>query len=168
MNNWNVEGMSEEVVTAALTRHRGDLILASESIGLRPSKLVQYIKSVPSVGVVYQTIEQVKSSGEFDAQTQASFEKEIRLRASAYRLDGLEVIHEIATTQHTSAAEGDVRLRAAIQLRGTADVAVSTGGDLLAELNAAYQSAAPRIKRLRAVEIEFEQPAEQASPQLAG
>ena len=156
MNNSNVEGLSEEVVCRALTKHRGDLILASESIGKRPSQLVRYIKSVPSVEATYLAIEQVKASGEFNAKAQAAFEQEVRSRAVAYKLDGLEVIHEIAVTPHTSAAEGDVRLRAAIQLRGIADAAPAGTSDVLAELNSIYHQMAPRIKTMRiAAQIEF-------------
>lgn len=165
MSNSNVEGLSEKVVIDALTRTQGDLILASQDIGLRPSKLVQYIKCVPSVEVHYLAIQQVKSSGEFDAKTQAAFEKELRLRASAYRLDGLEVIHEIAMAPHSSAAEGDVRLRAAIQLRGSNDTGAVGGDNVLAELNTLYHTNARRIKSMRIAQIEFE---DEASPQSDG
>jgi hypothetical protein len=57
-----------------------------------------------------------------------------------------------------TAAQQDVRLKAAIQLRGNSVEANVDSGQLtiLQELNKQYVETAPRIKSIRAVQIEYE------------
>jgi hypothetical protein len=153
----SLDGLNEQIVKDVLVEMRGDLIRASEKMCVRPSKLVQWIKSVPSVSALWMEMEKVKSAPEFDRVSQAQFEEEIKVRTSAYKLEGLEVIHELATTDHKEVASmAEVRLKAAIQLRGAGEN-VSIGGDtVLHELNALYHRAAPRIRSMRAVQIDFD------------
>ena len=148
--------LDEETVQHVLTKTRGDLIQSSRMLQCRASTLVDWIKSVPSVGALWSEIEKYKADPAFDNATQAQFEAEIRARSAIYRLDGLEVLHELAMAPHTNASEADVRLKAAIQLRGLPDAGTGGGDGILAELNTLYHSAAPRIKSMRAVQIEFE------------
>ena len=57
-----------------------------------------------------------------------------------------------------SAAEKEVKLKAAIALRGApeAKVQADSQSQVLAELNDLYQQNAPRIKSVRAVQIEYQ------------
>ena len=149
--------VSEDTVTQALIDARGDLVVASGLLAVPPSKLVQYIRAVPSIAATWQELEAVKSTPEFDGASQRWFESEMRNRLAAYRFEGLEVIHELATMPHgESSSMAEVRLKAAVHLRGAADGMSSDAGNVLAELNAIYQANAPRMKSIRAVQIEFE------------
>jgi len=161
MSRLPVEDLSEEIVRMVLTQAQGDLIQSSRRLNVRPSQLAGWIKSVPSVAAHYLTIEQIKADPRFDDATQTQIEAEIRSRASMYRLDGLEVIHEIAMSPHTNASEMDVRLKAAVQLRGAGSDMPQGGDGVLMELNALYHKNAPRIKSMRMAVIEFD-----TSPEL--
>lgn len=156
MSRLSVEDLSEETVRLVLTQSGGDLIQSSRKLNVRPSQLVGWIKSVPSVAAHYLTIEQIKADPRFDDASQAQLEAEIRARAAAYRLDGLEVLHELATTPHTNASEADVRLKAAVHLRSAGSDMPQGGDGVLAELNSLYHKNAPRIKSMRMAVIEFD------------
>jgi len=58
-----------------------------------------------------------------------------------------------------SAAMAEVKLKAAIALKGSGNDTVRNDGQssILAELNQIYQTTAPRIKSVRVSQIEFEQ-----------
>ena len=148
---------SEECVRDMLIECRGDLIVTANRLGYRPSWLVDWIRAVPKLTVVYNEIEKVKADPDFDQAAQAHFEDEIRRRTAAFKLDGLNVIHELAVTPHgESAAMADVRLKAAIQLRDAGGESTQGGANVLAELNELYRRSAPRIRSMRAVQIEFD------------
>lgn len=154
----------EDTVKEVLMRHKGDLIKSAGTLCVRPSTLVAWVRSVPSLAALWGEMEAVKADPAFEAASQQQFADEIRARISAYRLDGLEVLHELATTDHDGmAAMAEVRLKAAIQLRGVEDVITSSSSNLMAELNALYLERAPRIRSMRAVQIEFEAGPESAS-----
>ena len=80
------------------------------------------------------------------------------LGLEGYRIEALDVIHEMAMMTYDSAAMAEVKLKAAIALRGAPEAKVGTqdNGAVLAELNAIYQEAAPRIRTVRAVQIEYD------------
>ena len=147
--------LDEATVRLVLLRNKGDLILSAGQMQIRPSTLVRWIKSVPSITALWQEMEQVKADPAFTSATQVQFEQEIRERTSLYRLDGLEVLHELATTPHESASMAEVRLKAAIELKGATDIGGHSQGNVLAELNTLYHANAHRIKSMRAVQIEF-------------
>lgn len=151
--------LNETRVKEALIESRGDMIQASQALDIRPSKLGMFIRSVPSVAALWMEMEAVKATPEYETASQQWFENAIRARLAAYRFEGLEVIHELATTPHgENAAMADVRLKAAIQLRGASDGTASDAGGVLAELNQIYHANAPRIKSMRVTQaqIEFE------------
>ena len=160
----------EDTIREVLLKHKGDLMKSSGDLACRPSTLVRWIKSVPSVAALWETMEAVKADPAFEKASQSQFADEIRSRAIAYRLDGLEVIHELATTDHgDNASMAEVRLKAAIQLQGVGDVGTSSTNSVLAELNALYHEHAPRIRSMRAVQIEFDvgpEPGETVGQQL--
>ena len=151
------EDLNEEIVRSVLLKNKGDLIRSAQTLTIRPSTLVRWIRSVPSVAAIWNEMEVVKADPAFDSATAAQFEAEIKARATVYRLDGLEVLHELATTDHDGVSSmAEVRLKAAIELRNASEIGVMTGGNVLAELNELYRANAPRIRSIRAVEIEFD------------
>jgi hypothetical protein len=149
---------SEETVRTVLLTHKGDIIKSAGDLGVRPSTLVNWVKSVPSVAALWGEMEAVKADPAFEAASQQQFADEIRSRAAAYKLDGLEVIHELAVRDDEGvAAMAEVRLKAAIELRGAGEIATGGMSNVLAELNTLYQQHAPRIKSMRAgLHIEFD------------
>lgn len=155
-------GISEDTIATVLTANKGDLIMTAEDLGMVPSKLVRYIRAVPKLAATYAAIDEAMKGDDLDAKSAAAISRAIQERTAAYRLDGLEVVHELAMAPHRNAAEAEVRLKAAIELRGKADSGAVAGNAVLAELNDLYQKSAPRIKTLRAVQIEFELPSDEA------
>jgi hypothetical protein len=152
---------SEEIVRDVLLRNLGDLIQSAGTLGVRPSTLVRWVRSVPSVAALWAEMQAVKADPAFETASHQQIADEIRSRAAAYRLDGLEVIHELATTDHEGVASmAEVRLKAAIQLRGAEEMVSTSSSAVMAELNALYHERAPRIRSMRAVQIEFEVPTE--------
>ena len=165
--------LSEETVKLVLLRNKGDLIRSSSEMNVRPSTLVAWIRSVPSVSTLFSEMEALKADSSFEAATQQQFETEIRARLQTYRLDGVEVLHELATRDDEGvSAMAEVRLKAAIQLAGASQPQNSMAGNVLSELNELYRLNAPRIKSMRAIQIEFDdpitQPVEQASLTVSG
>ena len=153
--------LNEDIVRLVLLRNKGDLIRSAGELTIRPSTLVRWIRSVPSVANLWQEMELVKADPAFDNATAQQFEAEIKARATVYRLDGLEVLHELATTGHDGVSSmAEVRLKAAIELRSSTEFGSTGGGNVLAELNELYRVNAPRIRSMRAVEILYDdQPA---------
>lgn len=150
------EALDEVTVKMVLLRNKGDLILSAGEMCIRPSTLVNWIRSVPSVKNLWDEMEALKADTKFEAATAEQFAKEIANRAAIYRLDGLEVLHELATEDHDGvSAMAEIRLKAAIALRGATDYVPTSGNNVLAELNTLYHANAPRIKSMRAVQIEF-------------
>jgi hypothetical protein len=156
-----MDAPSEDAVRDVLIANKGDLIISATRLGCRPSMLVSWIRAVPSLTAVWNEMEKVKADPDFDSASQSVFDAEIRRRTAAYKLDGIEVIHQIATTEHgESAAMADVRLKAAVQLRDAGGDITQGGSNVLIELNELYRKSAPRIRSMRAVQIEFEAPDE--------
>lgn len=156
-------GIDEDTIATLLTTNKGDLILTAEDLGMVPSKLVRFIRAVPRLAATYAAIDEAMHSDGQESKSAAAISRAIQERTAAYKLDGLAVIHELATTAHRNAAEAEVRLKAAIELKGKADSGAVAGNAVLAELNDLYQRSAPRIKTLRAVQIEFELPSDAAA-----
>ena len=135
------------------------MIRSSSEMNIRPSTLVNWIRSVPSISSLFSEMEALKADAAFEAATQQQFEAEIRNRLQAYRLDGIEVLHELATRDDEGVSSmAEVRLKAAIELAGASQPQNSMVGNVLAELNELYRTNAPRIKSMRAIQIDFDDP----------
>jgi hypothetical protein len=164
-----VVGLTEDMVLKALIGAKGDLIQTGLALGLGLGKLHSFIRNVPRVRLLYTEMEKLRRGmpeDEFDQLSADRFRDEIDARTACYQLEGLEVIHELATTPHESAMMAEVRLKAAMQLRGAS---TGQGGSLVAlmnDLNAAYQASAGTVKGLRAsatLHLTVEAPAEPES-----
>jgi hypothetical protein len=155
--------ISEDSICAALTTARGDLFVASAYLSVTPRELDWYIRASDPVQKFVGAINRVKATPDYDRLSGEQFQDQLRLLTSAYRLEALDVIHDIATMpddgpEPMSAAMMEVKLKAAIQLRGTvAEAPVNNQqSQVFKELNTLYQQAAPRIKSMRVAQIEFE------------
>ena len=168
--------ISEDTVTAALMSARGDLFVASSYLGVTGRELDGYIRASEHLQAFCAAIGTVKTSADYKRLSDEQFEDELERLTKGYRLEALSVIHEIATEAivsddrilpdgqivpgaKMSAAEKEVKLKAAIALRGApeAKAGVNDQSQVLAELNELYQQNAPRIKSVRAVQIEYQQ-----------
>jgi len=157
--------ISEDTVTAALMSARGDLFVASSYLGVTGRELDGYIRASEHLQAFCAAIGTVKTSADYKRLSDEQFEDELERLTKGYRLEALSVIHEIATEaivsddgSKMSAAEKEVKLKAAIALRGApeAKAGANDQSQVLAELNELYQQNAPRIKSVRAVQIEYQ------------
>lgn len=154
--------VSEQTITDALTSARGDLFIASCYLGVTARELDGYIRSSETIQGFVAAIDRVKRDPEYDRLSNDQFEDQLDRLTKAYRVEALGIIHELATipmTTELTAAMAEVKLKAAVQLRG-ANVDNSKNGDqmlVLQELNQLYQQSAPRIKSIRVAQIEFKE-----------
>ena len=156
--------ISEDTIRDALTRCRGDLFAASGYLSVSPRELDRYIRASDTLQGFCASITTVKQDAEYDRMSADQFRKELENVTRANRLEAENIIRELANMEFDSAAMADVKLKAAIQLRGAhADTPVNSDQALvLAELNKIYQESAPRIKSVRAaIHVEYHTPGEQ-------
>lgn len=157
--------ISEQSICDALMTARGDLFIASAYLHVTPRELDSYMRANEGLQAFLSAIGHVKASAEYDRLSNEQFSDALERLTREYRHDALKVIHELALMDYTdaagvaSAAMAEVKLKAAIQLRGPAqEVSVTSGqSQVLAELDNLYRHAAPRIKSIRAaVQIELD------------
>ena len=153
--------ITEDSLVAALMSARGDLFVAASILGVTGRELDGYIRASEGLQAFCAAIGTVKTSTDYKRLSDEQFEDELERLTKGYRLEALDVIHEVATEpmEGMSAAEKEVKLKAAIALRGApeAKAGVNDHSQVLAELNELYQQNAPRIKSVRAVQIEYAQ-----------
>jgi hypothetical protein len=153
--------VSKDSIKNALTKGRGDLFLSSSYLGVTIRELDRYIRSDIELMAFAGSIEQIKTDDKYDKLSNEQFKKELERKCRDYKIEALDIIYDIATMQPEdglplTAAQQDVRLKAAVQLRGTSEVTGDSGQQLiLQELNKEYLETAPRIKSIRAVQIEY-------------
>lgn len=168
--------ISENTVTEALSTARGDLFVAASYLGCTGRELDSYIRASEGLQAFTAAIGTVKSTNaDYKRLSDEQFTDELERLTKGYRLEALDVIHEIATLPvvgadrmmpdgsvldgvKMSAAELEVKLKAAIALRGAPEAKTATNDQsaVLAELNDLYIQNAPRIKSVRAVQIEYQ------------
>lgn len=163
--------ITEPLLAQHLKDARGDVFVAASMAGCTPIQFRRAIKASETLQGLYCTIERLKGNEDYDKLSNEHFEAQLNELSREYRLDGLQAIHDIATMQAASAAELEVKLKAAIQLRGTAGATASgDSATILAELNRLYAVNAPRIKSIRVstAQIEFQdgETQEQHQPEL--
>ena len=153
--------ISEDTIRDALQRTRGDLFAASGYLQVSPRELDRYIRASDTLQGFCASIAAVKQNAEYDRMSADQFRKELENVTRANRLEAENIIRELAHMSFDSAAMAEVKLKAAVQLRGAhADTPVNSDQALvLAELNKIYQESAPRIKSVRAaIEVEYHSP----------
>lgn len=145
-------GITEKKIKQALTEARGDLFLASSTLDCTPRELDGYIRASAELQQFAAAIERVKVDPAYSRMSAEQFENELADLTRAYKVVGLEQLHELATMDAgDNAAMAKVKLQAAISLRGGEQ---RVAGDrevehALTELNALYHANAPRIKEIR-------------------
>lgn len=151
--------ISEHSIKEALTEAKGDLFLAACALDCTAQELDKYIRRSSVLQSFAAAVEQVRRDVNYDRMSAEQFENRCADLTRAYRLDGIQVLHELAVTPHgDSAALAKVRLEAAQALRGGPH---SGSGNseveaTLAELNQLYLQNAPRIKEIRQTVVVME------------
>lgn len=150
--------ISVATIQTALTTTKGDLFLTAAYLGVTARELDGYIRRSDEIKAFIAAIAVVKKDDQYARMSADQFGEELENITRAYRLEAVNVIHELATMPFDNAAMAEVKLKAAIQLRG-ADTVVSGNNDhaqVLSELNNLYRESAPRIKSIRIAQIEME------------
>lgn len=151
--------ISEDSIKSALIDGKGDLFLAACTLDCTVQELDRYIRRSSELQSFASAVEQVKRDVNYDRMSAEQFDNALIELTRIYRIDGLETLHELATTDHgESAAMAKVRMEAAIALRGGSSHS-GGGGEMestLAELNNLYLQNAPRIKEIRQTVVVIE------------
>ena len=151
--------ISEQGIKDALTESKGDIFLAACALDCTAQELDRYIRRSGDLQAFAAAIEQLKVDPAYSRMSADQFENQLADLTRAFRVDGLNEIHKLATLEFgDSAALAKVKLEAAIALRGGGHVGGSNSEaeNTLAELNALYHQNAPRIKEIRKTVITFE------------
>jgi hypothetical protein len=150
-------GITQDSICFALMSGRGDLFLSASYLGVSGRELAGYIRASDDLQVFVAAIGTVKNDAGFEKLSAAQFTDRLATLTREYQIDGLEVVHEMATMSFDNAAMADVKLKAAINLRGLPGVAIQSTDrhQVMAELNQIYQQSAPRIKSVRLAQIEY-------------
>jgi len=158
--------ISQDTIKEALTKAQGDIFIAASYLHVATRELDRYIRSSDELQLYAGAIEQVKSNPNYEKLSNDQFKRELEHKTRSYKLDALEEVYKIATLTEHDLPEGvllngammDVKLKAAIKLMGDkSETPVNLEHqNILAELNNQYLSTAPRIKSVRAVQIEYD------------
>lgn len=151
--------ISEDTLSRTLIDVQGDIFLAASYSGCTVRKMDEYIRRSPFLQSLVANIRQVKADPEYERSSAEQFAAELERRQQMYRIEAVDEIHALAMQPMSeNAAMMDVKLKAAVALKGKdATVVVNDErANILAELNRQYLENAPRVKSVRAVQIEFE------------
>lgn len=168
-------GITTETITEALMSARGDLFVAASILGCTGRELDSYIRASEDLQAFSTAIGTVKAGADYKRLSDEQFSDQLENLTKGYRLEALDVIHDLAmepistpdrfledgTTvigTRMSAAEKEVKLKAAVALRGAPEVRSGAGDQsaVLAELNELYIQSAPRIRSVRIAQIEYQ------------
>jgi formylmethanofuran dehydrogenase subunit E-like metal-binding protein len=151
--------ISEDRIKEAMTDARGDLFLAACALDCTAQELDRYVRASAELQSFAAAIEKVKVDPVYSRMSAEQFDNELADLTRAYKVVGVEELHELATMDPKgSAAMAKVKLQAAIALRGGQQ---QVAGDreiehALSELNTLYHQNAPRIKEIRQTTIKLE------------
>lgn len=145
------EPLNEQNIKRKLLDNKGDLVVTAQALGIKISKLHSSIRCSDVLKATMMTMERVKADPMYEEMSREQFADHLASLSSVYQLEGLNTIHELAMMDHgENASLADVRLKAAMALRGTGSSTNTGNGGILSELNEAYLSMATRVKNLRA------------------
>ena len=152
-------GITQDAVCDALLKAKGDIFVTAAILGVTGRELDGYIRTSEALQMTVMGITQVKGDPAYDKMSSEQFRDEYDRLSSQYKIEAVNEIHALAMMpiNAESAAQNDVKLKAAVQLRGPVmerSQAVDNSG-VIDELNALYIANAPRIKTMRAVQIEY-------------
>lgn len=139
--------VTEASMKEALIEARGDVFIASQLLGVTAIRLDRAIQVSASLQACLETVKASTPGVSLEA-IHAGIER----RVSMYRVAGLDALHDLATMPiDVNSAQNQVKLAAAARLAGET-ASAGGGGELvetLRELNAQYQSEAPRLRVTR-------------------
>lgn len=144
--------ISEQSIKTALTEAKGDIFLAACALDCTPRELDIFIRRSAALQAFASAIETVKVDPAYSRMSAEQFENQVADLMRAFRVDGINEVHKLATMEFgDSAALAKVKLDAALALTGntSARAGNSETENALAELNALYHANAPRIKEIR-------------------
>ena len=144
--------ISEQSIKTALTEAKGDIFLAACALDCTPRELDLFIRRSAALQAFAGAIETVKVDPAYSRMSAEQFENQVADLMRAFRVDGINEVHKLATMEFgDSAALAKVKLDAALALTGKtgASAGNSETENALAELNALYHANAPRIKEIR-------------------
>jgi hypothetical protein len=144
--------ISEQSIKTALTEAKGDIFLAACALDCTPRELDLFIRRSASLQAFAGAIEAIKVDPAYSRLSAEQFENQVVDMLRAFRVDGLNEVHKLATMEFgDSAALAKVKLEAALAMSGggTTKAGNSETENALAELNALYHANAPRIKEIR-------------------
>jgi len=144
--------ISEQSIKTALTEAKGDIFLAACALDCTPRELDIFIRRSAALQAFAGAIETVKVDAAYSRMSVEQFENQVADLMRAFRVDGIQEVHKLATMEFgDSAALAKVKLDAALALTGggTTRQGNSETENALAELNALYHANAPRIKEIR-------------------
>jgi hypothetical protein len=153
--------ISEQSIKTALTESKGDIFLAACALDCTPRELDLFIRRSAALQAFAGAIETVKVDAAYSRMSTEQFENQVADLVRAFRVDGIQEVHKLATMEFgDSAALAKVKLDAALALTGggTARQGNSETENALAELNALYHANAPRIKEIRQTVITLSGP----------
>ena len=152
--------ISEQTIRDALITARGDIFLSSQYLGVTPRELDSYIRSSEDIQGFVAAIGVVKKDADYNRLSVEQFTDRLDQTTRAYQVEAIDIIHDLAVIpmKDISAAMAEVKLKAAIQLRGAGKDPQANNGQasVLAELNDLYHQSAPRIKSIRVAQIEYQ------------
>ncbi|MDF3091490.1 hypothetical protein [Burkholderia semiarida] len=151
--------ISEESIKTALTEAKGDIFLSASTLDCTAQELDRYIRASAELQQFAATIEKVKIDPAYSRMSIEQFENRLADLSLAYKVVGIEELHNLATMSHKdSAAMAKVKLQAAIALRGGHQQVVGDRelDQALSELNQLYHQNAPRIKEIRQTVVKLE------------
>ena len=149
--------ISEEMVRSAIIATKGDLFIAASYIGVTPRQLDSFIRGSQDIQLLVASVNEIKRDDDYHKISVEQFENRLEDMTRAYRIDALKEIHKLAMMSFDSAALAEVKLKAAIQLRGTqSDTRSDNNTAIMAELNQLYHQSAPRIRSVRIAQVEFD------------
>lgn len=155
-----VQNTTEKSLTEALIQAKGDLFVAAGYLGVTVRTLNGLMRHSASAQNCFIELKRVAVDPEFERLTGKQFEEAIRERMLAYKIDGLDALHELATMpiDPDNSGNNQVKMQAAARLAGPADSFGGSGemGEALRELNEAYHSSAPRIRITRQTMVQVE------------
>lgn len=157
--------ITEKSIREKLKDAKGDLFIAASLLGVTGWELDNYIRASKGLQVFAAAIEKVKTDPDYEKWSSAQFDESLELMTRAYRMEGLQIIREIANINERTILDDDgkvvnlsldaasmkVKLDAAVQMRGAQEEQKRDDSieATLQELNRLYHSHAPRITEIR-------------------
>ena len=151
--------ITDATLTENLLLCRGDIFLTSQYLGCTAREVDSYIRASSDLRAFVQAIASVKQTDDYDKLSTEQFDTEMKRVVIRNKLEAEGIIADMARMELTdSASMADVKLKAAIAMRGTTKSESQSDqgqSEALAELNNLYIQSATRIRSVRAVQIEF-------------